>query len=121
LWNSGAEEMFGWTATEAVGQSMDRMIPEKHRARHWESYPQRAPLAFPANERGINAEDFLIGFQESLGKFLQRVSAARLPDGRESLHAVGTVNLDTLDLHKARGDGGDTSNNSFNNDTRDNH
>ncbi len=38
LWNSGAEEMFGWTATEAVGQSMDMIIPEKHRARHGEGY-----------------------------------------------------------------------------------
>jgi PAS domain S-box-containing protein len=38
LWNKGAEEMFGWTATEALGQSMDMIIPEKHRARHWEGY-----------------------------------------------------------------------------------
>jgi PAS domain S-box-containing protein len=38
LWNRGAEEMFGWTTTEAVGQSMDMIIPEKHRARHWEGY-----------------------------------------------------------------------------------
>jgi PAS domain S-box-containing protein len=38
LWNTGAEEMFGWTAAEAVGRSMDMIIPEKHRARHWEGY-----------------------------------------------------------------------------------
>ncbi len=38
LWNRGAEEMFGWKATEAVGQSMDMIIPGKHRARHWEGY-----------------------------------------------------------------------------------
>ncbi len=40
LWNRGAEEMFGWTASEVVGQSMDMIIPEKHRARHWEGYDQ---------------------------------------------------------------------------------
>jgi len=38
LWNVGAEAMFGWTAAEALGQSMDMIIPEKHRPRHWEGY-----------------------------------------------------------------------------------
>ncbi len=38
LWNKGAEEIFGWTADEAVGQSMDLIIPEKHRAQHWAGY-----------------------------------------------------------------------------------
>ena len=38
LWNKGAEELFGWTAEEALGQSMDLIIPEKHRASHWEGY-----------------------------------------------------------------------------------
>ena len=40
LWNKGAEAMFGWTAEEALGKSMDMIIPEKHRARHWEGYFQ---------------------------------------------------------------------------------
>jgi PAS domain S-box-containing protein len=38
LWNRGAEEMFGWTADEVLGRSMDLMIPEKHRPKHWEGY-----------------------------------------------------------------------------------
>ena len=38
LWNSGAEAMFGYTAEEAVGQTMEIIIPEKHRARHDEGY-----------------------------------------------------------------------------------
>jgi PAS domain S-box-containing protein len=38
LWNKGAEEIFGWTAEEALGQSMDLIIPEKHRTAHWEGY-----------------------------------------------------------------------------------
>lgn len=38
LWNAGAEAMFGWSAEEAIGKSMDMIIPEKHRARHWEGY-----------------------------------------------------------------------------------
>ena len=38
LWNSGAETMFGFTAAEAIGQSMDIIVPEKHRPKHWEGY-----------------------------------------------------------------------------------
>jgi len=38
LWNAGAEAMFGFSAAEAVGQSMDIIVPEKHRAKHWEGY-----------------------------------------------------------------------------------
>jgi len=38
LWNSGAERMFGHTETEALGQSLDLIIPENLRGRHWEGY-----------------------------------------------------------------------------------
>jgi PAS domain S-box-containing protein len=38
LWNAGAQTMFGWSAEEALGKSMDMIIPEKHRPRHWEGY-----------------------------------------------------------------------------------
>jgi PAS domain S-box-containing protein len=38
LWNSGAERMFGHTQAEALGQSLDLIIPENLRGRHWEGY-----------------------------------------------------------------------------------
>lgn len=38
LWNSGAESIFGHSAKEAMGQSLDLIIPEKLRTRHWEGY-----------------------------------------------------------------------------------
>jgi PAS domain S-box-containing protein len=38
LWNAGAEAMFGYPAAEAIGQSMEMIIPEKHRPRHNEGY-----------------------------------------------------------------------------------
>ena len=38
LWNSGAEAMFGYSAAEAVGQSMEMIIPERQRDRHNEGY-----------------------------------------------------------------------------------
>ncbi|MFA6822335.1 MAG: PAS domain S-box protein [Geobacter sp.] len=37
-WNAGAERILGFTAAEAIGQSLDLFIPEKLRGRHWEGY-----------------------------------------------------------------------------------
>jgi PAS domain S-box-containing protein len=38
LWNRAAEAMFGYSAHEALGQSLDLIVPERFRARHWEGY-----------------------------------------------------------------------------------
>lgn len=38
FWNTGAERLFGFSASEAVGKSLDLIIPEPQRARHWEGY-----------------------------------------------------------------------------------
>lgn len=38
VWNPAAERLFGWSAAEAIGQSMDMIIPERLRKRHWEGY-----------------------------------------------------------------------------------
>ena len=38
FWNSAAERVFGWSTGEAVGQSLDLIIPERHRDRHWTGY-----------------------------------------------------------------------------------
>lgn len=40
LWNPGAEHLFGYAATEAIGRPLDLIIPEKQRARHWTGYHQ---------------------------------------------------------------------------------
>ena len=58
LWNSGAETVFGHTEKEALGQSLDLIVPERQRQRHWEGWDKvmasgvtkygRDPLAVPA-------------------------------------------------------------------------
>jgi PAS domain S-box-containing protein len=58
FWNAGAEAVFGYTPEEALGQSLDLIVPERQRARHWEGWARvmasgvtkygRDPLAVPA-------------------------------------------------------------------------
>src|SRR5512136_1981841 len=38
LWSVAAERLFGLTAEQAIGQSLDIVIPEHLRARHWAGY-----------------------------------------------------------------------------------
>ena len=40
LWNPAAERLFGFTEAEAAGQSLDLIIPEKYRERHWDGFHQ---------------------------------------------------------------------------------
>lgn len=40
LWNDGAARIFGYSAAEAMGQSLDLIIPERLRERHWNGYFQ---------------------------------------------------------------------------------
>jgi PAS domain S-box-containing protein len=38
FWNAGAEALFGYRAQEALGESLDLIVPERQRARHWEGW-----------------------------------------------------------------------------------
>ena len=62
LWSAGATRIFGFTAAEALGQSLDVIIPERLQARHWDGfhkmmaggqsrYPQGHLLAAPGRRK----------------------------------------------------------------------
>ena len=38
LWNQAAERIFGYTEAEALGKSLDLIVPERQRGRHWDGY-----------------------------------------------------------------------------------
>jgi PAS domain S-box-containing protein len=38
FWNPGAERIFGHASGEAIGQSLDLIIPERLRTRHWDGF-----------------------------------------------------------------------------------
>jgi PAS domain S-box-containing protein len=38
FWNPAAERLFGFTEAEAIGSSLDLVVPERFRERHWAGY-----------------------------------------------------------------------------------
>jgi PAS domain S-box-containing protein len=74
LWNAGAAAMFGYGADEAVGQTLDLIIPERLRARHWTGFDKtmatsvtryaRQVLAVPAIRK--NGTSLSVEFTVSL-------------------------------------------------------
>jgi PAS domain S-box-containing protein len=38
LWSRGAETVFGYLSDRAIGQSLNIIVPERLRQRHWEGY-----------------------------------------------------------------------------------
>ena len=90
LWNRAAEGIFGYTETEAVGQSLDLIIPERQREPHWKGYGKAMldgvtkygsePLAVPAvtkdGER-ISIEFTINLIRDGDGKVLGPVAVVR--------------------------------------------
>jgi len=83
LWNSGAEKMFGFTADEALGQSLDLIIPENLRVRHWDGYGRVMEsgssrystdmLSAPALQKGgsrISTEFSMVMVKDGAGEML---------------------------------------------------
>jgi PAS domain S-box-containing protein len=52
FWNPGAERIFGYASADAIGQSLDIIIPERLRKRHWDGYRQVMETGESRYDRG---------------------------------------------------------------------
>jgi PAS domain S-box-containing protein len=82
FWNGGAERIFGFTQAEALGQSLDIIIPENLRRRHWDGfdktmrtgesrYEAGAVLAVPSVRKDgarISVEFTIVPFHDEAGQ-----------------------------------------------------
>lgn len=82
FWNRGAERIFGYAEAEALGKSLDIIIPESLRARHWNGYRATMSsgstrygageiLAVPAvrkDGRRISIEFTIVPFRDDAGR-----------------------------------------------------
>lgn len=81
FWNEGASRIFGFTEAEALGRSLDIIIPESLRQRHWTGYDETMRtgrtrygagdvLAVPAMRKDgtrISVEFTVVPFRDATG------------------------------------------------------
>jgi PAS domain S-box-containing protein len=92
VWNPGAERIFGYHAGEALGQSLDLIIPERLRARHWEGF--RHVIA--AGESHYGAGDLLSvpGIRKDGQRISLEFTIVPLKDEQEQMHGLAAVMRD---------------------------
>src|SRR5262249_9676877 len=61
VWNQGAEALFGYSATEAVGHTLDLIVPEPYRPAHWAGFAR-------AIQQGRFAKDDVVLTSRALTK-----------------------------------------------------
>jgi PAS domain S-box-containing protein len=90
-WNWGAERIFGFPADEAVGQSLDIIIPPGLRKRHWTGYEHTLKtgetrygagdlLSVPALRKDgsrISVEFTIVPFHDSVGRMVGLAAVLR--------------------------------------------
>lgn len=101
FWNAGAERIFGFSEAEATGKSLDIIIPEDLRDRHWSGFRQVAKsgqtrytgghtLAVRALRKDggtINVEFSMVPFRSEDGRL--RGIAAIMRDERKRVGVPG--------------------------------
>jgi len=87
FWNPGAERIFGFTAGEANGQSLDLIIPENLRARHWSGF--RHTMATGTSRYGHGDLLSVPGLTKDGRKISVEFTIVLLRDGAQAV--AGTV------------------------------
>ena len=84
FWNRSATRIFGFEESEALGRTLDLIVPERQRARHWEGYNRVMAggasrygagdvLAVPAmhkDEKRISVEFTILPVRDAMGAML---------------------------------------------------
>jgi PAS domain S-box-containing protein len=112
FWNRGAERIFGFSEEEALGASLDIIIPENLRRRHWDAYAQTMRtgitrygagdvLAVPALRKDgtrVSIEFSILPFRDQEGRMLG--VAATLRDVSERFAELKSLRQDVAKLRK---------------------
>jgi PAS domain S-box-containing protein len=87
FWNPAATRIFGFAAEEALGQSLDLIIPERFRARHWEGYRQ----VMSTGETKYRSEVLRVPAQHRDGKTLSIAFTVTLLDGPDGDRVIAAI------------------------------
>ena len=92
VWNPGAERIFGHRADEALGQSLDLIIPDRLRPRHWEGFHR----VMATGESHYGAGDLLSvpGLRKDGQRISLEFTIVPLKDGQGQMQGLAAVMRD---------------------------
>lgn len=109
VWNGGAEALFGFGAAEAVGRSLDIIIPERFRQAHWDGFHRavaqgqtrhggeiRTTRAVHRDGRKLYVDMSFALVTGSDGSVTGSVAMARDASARRSMEAALRARIDAL-------------------------
>jgi PAS domain S-box-containing protein len=94
LWNGGAARVFGYSEAEAIGATLDLIIPEKLRARHWEGYSKT--MATSQTKYGDSLLKVPAKHKDGRRMSIE-FSVALLTDGSGSVTAISAIIRDATE------------------------
>lgn len=97
FWNRGAELIFGYTASEAIGQSLDLIIPENLRGRHWQGYWRVMSSGETKYKTGLLSSP---GVRKDGSRVSLDFSMVLLRDETGALQGCGTIMRDVTERWK---------------------
>ena len=68
LWSAGAERMFGFPTAEAVGQTLDLIVPPEYREAHWNGFHR----AIAAGQTPAEGSVLSFPAQHATGEIIER-------------------------------------------------
>ncbi|MEG4035341.1 PAS domain S-box protein [Microcoleus sp. S36b_A4] len=86
LYNQGAERIFGYTSEEMLGQTLDRLLPERFAANHQQQVRQFAQSTQTARKMGKRGE--IIGRRKDGTEFPAEASISQLELSEEKVFTV---------------------------------
>jgi PAS domain S-box-containing protein len=89
LWNASAATLFGYAREEALGQSLDIIIPERLRQRHWDGY--RTVMETGETRYGAGELLSVPGIRKDGTRLSLEFSIAMLRDEAGSLSGIAAI------------------------------
>jgi PAS domain S-box-containing protein len=99
FFNEGAQQIFGWTADEAVGQSLDILLPERVREIHRTHMERFAKSGVRARRMGERQE--ISGLRKNGEEFPAEAAIAKVGEGRDVMFSVAMRDItEQVELYK---------------------
>lgn len=89
LWNTGAERIFGVPADEAIGQSLNLIVPENLRQRHWDGWAK--VMQTGKSRYGENEMLRVPAIRSDGSRFSSEFSIVMLKDEAENITGIAAI------------------------------